>query len=445
MEHWGCVSYQENGLILPPHPSEADKIQLAYIIAHELAHQWFGNIVTMQFWDSLWLNEAFSEWAAIHAVSQIVQQHNAWANFIASSPDGAGPQGLQAALELDSNIGSHAIQAPDLPASSAFDSITYLKGCSIIRMMAENLGLDVFLRGISIYLKRFTYGNATTEQLWEVLSEVSGRDVSAFMSAWTTTVGYPLLTVNELRPKGEIVVSQARFLQNGNSDHEVGPYPVTILLQEPNGITIYPLTGRSTTIPTNIFKYKLNAGQSGFYRVSYPLSRLHKFGVQFAGDYLSVEDKVGIIADLGAEVLSGSSSRSARVADFLDFTLRVKDHVDSLYVWREILAQLSRIRAALLFEGNRIHDILKFVRYELLSKFVTTAVVEVDGKASSEQILLKALIFSQLQDHPLARNVSKTAWSELLSGNKDALDPNVKKWVFNVVLSLDKTDVRLAS
>lgn len=441
MEHWGCVSYQENGLILPACPSENDKIRLAYLIAHELAHQWFGNIVTMQFWDSLWLNEAFSEWAAVQAVSQIVPEFNAWADFITSSPDGVGLAGLQEALELDSNIGSHAIQDPNLPASSTFDSITYLKGASIIRMMAEILGLDVFFQGVRLYLKRYLYGNATTEQLWEALSEISGRDVAGFMSSWTKNVGYPLLTVNEIRPTGQIVVTQSRFLQNGDRDTDAGLYPVTIQLQGPGGITTHPLTGHRTVIPVNLFKYKLNAGQAGFYRVSYPLSRIHKFGVQFVGDYLSLEDKVGIIADLGAEVLTGSPSRSATISDFLDFALRVKDHLESLYVWREILGQLHKFRAAFLFESAAVQDVLKSVRYELLSHFLQTGSWTISPASSVEQTFFKALLFSQLEDYPLARNVAKDSWKELLNGDKDALDPNIRKTIFSIVLSLDNTDV----
>ncbi|KAK6082538.1 peptidase family M1 [Seiridium cupressi] len=440
MEHWGCVTYEERGLILPATPSEYDKMRLALLIAHELAHQWFGNIVTMKFWDSLWLNEAFSEWAAVFAASQMLPDFDAWASFIASSPDGLAMDGFQAALDLDANVGSHAIQDRNVTAGSAFDSITYLKGCSIIRMMAENLGVDVFLQGIQLYLKRFMYGNATTEQLWDTLSEVSGRDVAGFMSAWTQKVGYPLLTVSELRPTGEIVVDQSRFLQNGERDTKIGPYPVTIQLRGPDGVTTHPLTGNKTTIRVNPFKYKLNADLVGFYRVSYPLSRIHKFGVQFAGDYLSVNDKVGIISDLGAVLRTGLPSRNTNLPEFLDFLLRIKDDIDSVFVWRQILEELGTIRAAFLFEGDDFLDILRSVKHELLAHLVAKGLLSFGSTDTIEEKFLKALIFGQLKDHPQVQKKAKAAWQQLLAGDKDALNPNIKRQIFDTVVFLDETD-----
>ncbi len=100
MEHWGCVTYEERALILNDNPSASDKLRIAYIVAHELAHQWFGNIVTMEWWDSIWLNESFSDWAALYALSSIVPDFDTWANFLASDPSAATRDGFQAALTL---------------------------------------------------------------------------------------------------------------------------------------------------------------------------------------------------------------------------------------------------------------------------------------------------------------------------------------------------------
>jgi aminopeptidase 2 len=443
MEHWGCVTFAENGLVLPENPSEYDKLGIVSLMAHELAHQWFGNIVTMKFWDSLWLNEAFAEWAAIHTMSELLPNYDAWAGFVAMAPDGGSRGGgFPTAMELDANIGSHAIQDPDISAGSAFDDITYLKGCSVIRMMAETLGVDVFLQGVRLYLGRYEYGNATTQQLWDALSEVSGRNVADFMASWTQSVGFPLLTVNELRPTGEIVVTQHRFLQNGDIDADAGSYPVFIRIREPEGVTTHLLTGKSTKIPVNPFKYKLNADNGGFYRVAYPLSRIHKFQIQFGGDYLSIEDKIGIIADLGAIVATGSKTRNLNLPDFLDFLFHIKDHVDSVYIWSEVLGQLQKIQAAFMFEGDEVLSILKTVKHRLVAHLIDRGLLTFDTADSTEETLLKALLFSQLKDHPEVQTRAKTAWDKLLAGDKNALNPNIRGRIFDTVVYMDDTDVK---
>ncbi|ETS82924.1 hypothetical protein PFICI_04800 [Pestalotiopsis fici W106-1] len=440
MEHWGCVTYQEHGLLLPENPSEYDKILVVSLMTHELAHQWFGNIVTMKFWDSLWLNEAFAEWAALHTVSELLPNYNAWAAFVAMSPDVPRAGGFQTAMELDANIGSHPIQDPNISAGSAFDSITYLKGCSVIRMMAETLGVDVFLQGIRLYLGRYEYSNATTKQLWDALSEVSGRNVADIMTSWTQNVGFPLLTVNELRPTGEIVVTQHRFLQNGDIEADTAPYPVLIRMREPDSVTTHLMAGESTKIAVNPFKYKLNANTGGFYRVAYPLSRIHKFQVQFAGDYLSIEDKIGIVADLGAIVATGSAMRNLNLADFLNFLFRIKDHVDNLYVWSEVLGQLQKVQAAFMFEGNEVLGVLKTARHRLVAHLIDRGLLTFKSTDSTEETLLKALLFSQLKDHAEVQKRAKKAWENLLSGDKNALNPNVRGRIFETVVYMDDTD-----
>ncbi|KAI1077263.1 peptidase family M1-domain-containing protein [Whalleya microplaca] len=439
MEHWGCVTYDERGIILSDNPAESDRMRLARLITHELGHQWFGNIVTMRWWDSVWLNESFSDWATYHALSQMFPQWDSWANFLASDPSSESSDSFQDALELDANRGSHAIQAPNIPPAAAFDSIAYVKGCSIIRMMAEDLGVDVFLRGIGHYLRKHIYGNATTEDLWVALSEVSGQDVAGIMAAWTQIVGYPLLMVYELHPTRELAVTQSRFLNNGD-DTEMKTYPVTIHLRSTSGIKIYRMDSSKVTIPADLLDYKLNANEVGFYRVSYPLSRIHKLGLQFTEGFLSVKDKIGIISDLGAVVATGAPSRRARLSDFLEFVFLIKDLVKDLFVWREILAQLQKVRAAFLFEGEEILGILNTVRIQLIRHFVSEDYLEFHSGDTLEQTFLKKLLFSQLIDHPLVQKKARESWDSLVNGDQKALNPNIRKIMFDTVILLDDTD-----
>ncbi|KAI1877775.1 hypothetical protein JX265_003783 [Neoarthrinium moseri] len=438
MEHWGCVSYEERGLLLDDSPSEADKMRLAFLVTHELAHQWFGNIVTMRWWDSIWLNEAFADWATVNALSQMIPNFDSRASFLAS-PDDGGRAGFQDALELDSSMGSHAIQDPRLSPAAAFDSIAYLKGCSILRMVAEDLGVDIFLKGIQRYLHKHIYLTATTEDLWIALSEISGKDVAELMATWTQTVGYPLLTVNELRPTGKVAINQSRFLQNGDTDFGVGPYPLTVQIRGPNGIEKHTMRGQEMVVPVNLFSYKLNANLVGFYRVSYPLSRIHKFAVQFAGNTLSSEDKVGIISDLGALVLTGSADRRCRVSHFLDFLLTVKDTTSNLYVWREILGQFRRVEAAFMFENKEIVDTLKLVRSKLLNDLVEKGYLDFSPDDTTEDILLRTLLFGELRNHYLVQERSCVAWKRFINGEQEALNPNLRKAIFKTVVALDNS------
>lgn len=445
MEHWGCVTYSDRSLILSDRPSEAERLTLAYFVAHELAHQWFGNIVTTTSWDSLWLNEGFSDWAAVHALTEMLPEWDAWTNFLAGSTDRGFGGDYQTALDLDANSHSHAILDPNIPPSAAFDSIAYRKGCCIIRMLAEDLGTSVFLAGIRRYLNKYLYGNATTDDLWDVLSEVSGKDVAKTMSVWTQIVGYPLLTVNHLRPTGQLVVTQSRFLQNGEDDAQSGPYPILIHINSSEGVQRHEMTESKTTLSANLFYYKLNFGQTGFYRVSYPLSRIHKFAVQFSSNSYSTKDKVGIVSDLGALVETGAPDRRLRLSEFLDFLFSIKDHVEDLFLWREMLAQLGKIRTAFLFEGDQILEILKLVRLSLLHHAFEKGHLEFTPGDTMKQIVMKSLLFSELSDHPVVQGKAKEAWNRLLGGDTDAINPNIRQPIFKSVVSSDTTDVGVRS
>ncbi len=193
MENWGLVTYRMTAILFDEELSDAQfRVRIAYVVAHELAHQWFGNLVTMDWWDELWLNEGFATWAGWLAIDHLHPEWEVWAQFT--------NEGMMDAFGLDAVRASHPIQVPVrdvLEVNQIFDLISYLKGCSMIRMLASNVGIKSFLAGVSIYLKKHAYGNAKTVALWNAIGEATGLDISALMGPWIEKIGHPVLTVTE--------------------------------------------------------------------------------------------------------------------------------------------------------------------------------------------------------------------------------------------------------
>ncbi|KAF2355491.1 Peptidase M1 membrane alanine aminopeptidase N-terminal [Trinorchestia longiramus] len=183
------------------------------VVAHELAHQWFGNLVTLKWWDDLWLNEGFASYIESKGVDHVEAGWDMASQFVTDS--------LQYVFDLDSKLSSHAIvQSVTTPdqITAMFDSISYDKGSSVLRMLESFVGTPVFQAGINSFLKRFAYQNAITAQLWEELTKawqesgVENGDVGEIMGTWTEQMGYPVITVS--RSADELVITQQRFLQD---------------------------------------------------------------------------------------------------------------------------------------------------------------------------------------------------------------------------------------
>ncbi|KAK3299624.1 peptidase family M1-domain-containing protein [Chaetomium fimeti] len=309
MENWGLVTYRMTAILFDEKLSEARfRNRIAYVVAHELAHQWFGNLVTMDWWDELWLNEGFATWAGWLATDHLHPDWEVWPQFI--------NEGMDQAFSLDSVRSSHPIQVEvrdGLDVNQIFDKISYLKGCSMIRMLASNLGIKTFLKGIAIYLKKNAYGNAKTEALWNSLSEASGVDVNSMMKPWIEKIGFPVLNITE--GKQQISVKQSRFLSTGDVKPEEDQTTWWVPLAVKGKIgseAIEPLTlttKEATLDGISEDFYQLNANATGFYRVNYPESRLKLLGTQL--DHLTTEDKIFITGSAADLAFSGYATTGA--------------------------------------------------------------------------------------------------------------------------------------
>ncbi|MBI2338117.1 M1 family peptidase, partial [Candidatus Daviesbacteria bacterium] len=231
MENWGAVTYRESTLLIDEERSStANKQWVALVIAHELAHQWFGNLVTMEWWTHLWLNEGFASFIEYLAIDHIFPQWDIWTQFVANE--------MGEAFSLDSLKNTHPIEVMvGHPAeiSEIFDKVSYSKGASILRMLWQYLGGKDFQKGLQHYLKKHAYENTQTEDLWFCLEEVSGKPVAKVMKNWTSKPGHPVIRVQATGNR--LQLRQSRFFSSPISrketkDNTIWNIPLQLSLRE---------------------------------------------------------------------------------------------------------------------------------------------------------------------------------------------------------------------
>src|SRR5436190_17971144 len=207
MENWGGITYYEAALLFDPKNSSAETKQNIYeVLAHEMAHQWFGDLVTMAWWDNLWLNEGFASWMGTKCTAHFNPQWEVWLRrSVPRDPTRRAGIAKEAAMEGDTRSTTHPIQQPiatEAEANSAFDDITYKKGQSFLRMLESFLGEEVFRDGIRRYITAHKYSNSTTADLWSALSEASKKPVGEIAAGWTQQPGFPIVRVKR-EPNGK--------------------------------------------------------------------------------------------------------------------------------------------------------------------------------------------------------------------------------------------------
>ncbi|XP_017485790.1 PREDICTED: puromycin-sensitive aminopeptidase-like protein [Rhagoletis zephyria] len=234
MENWGLVSYRQNRLLVDSNNSStATKQSTALVIAHELAHQWFGNLVTMEWWTHLWLNEGFANFMEYLCIDKLFPEYNIGKLFVCYE--------FLRALQLDGLDSSHPIEVPvGHPAEidEIFDAISYAKGASVIRMLYHYIGDEAFRKGMNLYLTKHSYSNTETEDLWDALEEASKLPVKSIMRSWTSQKGYPVVTVSVKEKKDNsqtISLHQKKFNQSGTLSEDDKKYlwsvPLSIVSQ----------------------------------------------------------------------------------------------------------------------------------------------------------------------------------------------------------------------
>ena len=332
MENWGAITYREVALLVDPENSSAGTRQIvAAIISHEMAHMWFGDLVTMNWWNDLWLNESFASWMGDKAVDAIHPEWDMWTQFLTAD--------TASAFSLDGLSNSHPIeQEVNNPAEigQLFDAISYSKGGSILRMLEDFIGPSDFQKGIKAYLSDHSYGNAETQDLWNALELSSGKPVGKVMDSWVKQTGFPIITL-DTNNSSRIDLSQARFLYEhieGQSEHvdETSWYvPIKISSSDGDDIATTLMESRDLSINLNTPTgsetswLKLNPDQTGFYRTKYGQSELANLKNAIAENQLSARDRLGLQGDYYALVRAGYTS----VDNFLDLAMAYKNESDA--------------------------------------------------------------------------------------------------------------------
>jgi aminopeptidase N len=331
MENWGGITYNEDLLLFNPQASsDLAKQRIFQVMAHEIAHQWFGNLVTMAWWDNIWLNEGFASWMEKKATDHFNLEWKVWVH---------ANNDKQRAMAFDARKTSHPIQQPitdEAQANSAFDEITYQKGQSFIRMLENYLGEETFRSGIRSYLAKHKYSNTTTADLWEALEIAAGKPIKDVAASWTEQPGFPLIKVKTQCVNGQQIVNleQTRFLI-GESDNTSLRWSVPVgivTVSEPDKIKHILLDKLSSQFEFSRCDepVKGNAGDVGFFRVSYEpalFSKLKRSVLQ-----LPESDRVNLVADTWATVESGDSPAST----FFEL-LGGLGQDDSYAVWQSVI------------------------------------------------------------------------------------------------------------
>ncbi|WP_300749947.1 M1 family aminopeptidase [Janthinobacterium sp.] len=337
MENWGAITYNDQTLLVTPSSTIDNRQTVFSIEAHEMAHQWFGDLVTMGWWDDIWLNESFASW---FAAKETDLRNPGW--HVREQEDAS----KEAAMGVDARVDSKAVHNPVIdelaPENGADNLIIYNKGQAVLRMLEAYIGPDTFRSGIRAYMKDRAYSNATSADLWNALGKASGSDIGALAHGWINQPGFPIVSVNascDAAGARTIKLSQQRFLMQGSDPVQphwsiplrlrigAGGQPQSLLLTE-DGQTV--AAGRCDEA------LSLNAGADGFYRTAYDATTLATNTRQFHS--LPAGDRIALLDDQWAQVENGTQP----LASYLALAGAMGDELNER-VWNQVIDVLSTI------------------------------------------------------------------------------------------------------
>jgi aminopeptidase N len=338
MENWGAIFTFERALLLDPSTAtQADRQEVFITAAHEMAHQWFGDLVTMRWWDDLWLNEGFASWMESRTSERLHPEWNTRLGTIA---------GRETAMARDSVASTHpVVQHVETveQANQAFDDITYQKGEAVIRMLEAYVGPEAWRRGVQAYMRAHAYGNTVSDDLWKQVERAAGKPVTAIAHDFTLQPGIPLIRVGApvcRDGKTSVTLTQAEFTRD-RMDKKPLAWRVPVLAQVvPDGGTVGPATaalvagGKADLTLPGCGTVVVNAGQSGYYRTLYAPQQFAGLAQRYA--QLAPIDQIGLLADSAALGLAGLQPAS----DALDLVEAAPRDADP-QVWARIARLLD--------------------------------------------------------------------------------------------------------
>jgi puromycin-sensitive aminopeptidase len=325
MENLGCITYRETALLLDVEKAtQAEAERVADVIAHEIAHMWFGDLVTMKWWNGIWLNEAFATFAEMKCVEAYRPDWKRWLAFAQFRAMSQETDALRSTRPVEL-----AVESPE-EANAMFDVLTYQKGSSVLRMLEQYLGEEDFRAGVTRYLKTHAYSNTDTPDLWKALGDQSGKPVGEIMDTWIFQGGYPRVTVSVEDGGYRIAQEHFRFLGQGDQT-----WNIPVMYRSADGEGSVVLGDEPAFIEAGE-DFVVNAGGEGFYRVMY------EDGLGGDGEFRLVDadplERFALVSDAFANVLAGD----AMAADFLSLVSNLKAE-DELDVWAIVIGGLGEL------------------------------------------------------------------------------------------------------
>lgn len=435
MENWGLETFRETALLIDPaNSSVAARERVADVVDHELAHHWFGNLVTMQWWTHLWLNEGFANFVENKAVDKQFPEWERMLRFIAED--------IRGALHAMDKKNSHAIEVdvrnPE-EIREIFDTTTYSGGGSVNFMNEQYLGEEGFRKGLRPYLKKYAYGNATTKRLWEMLEKATGKPVRSVMGTYTLQAGYPLVIVQEkgLSRKGlrSFELEQQRFLFDGSKDRKnpIWTIPIGVIGSSLLESSYHYMRSKKMDLAVKAAAkdwIKLNPGTGALYRVLYPehMRRDLVKAVKEVDNRITPADRIGLLDDAFALARAGYLP-TTEALELLESYRNEKN----CYVWTVIASAFGAMDHMI---DSKDPERIAFESYA--RKFFELMVLQMgwekrEGERNSD-ILLRSLLLRNLGGYGDRSVISRAffKYDAHLSGEQ-LIDPDIRQLVYTLI------------
>lgn len=405
MENWGLITYRETFVLVDTeNTSLIRKQSIALTVAHEIAHQWFGNLVTMEWWTHLWLNEGYASFAEFLCVNHLFPSYSIWNQFITDM--------YTRALELDCLKNSHPIEVPvghPAEVDEIFDEISYNKGASVIRMLYHYLGDADFKKGMHLYLTKHKYKNTCTEDLWAAFEETSSRPVGNIMPTWIKQMGFPVVKIlsSEQKDNARVLkLQQEKFCADGCKPEKESLWMIPIIVSTPKATHAHDFIMDKETVDVTIEGVepgewvKLNPASIGYYRTQYTAQMLDQFIPEISCNKMNALDRLGLLDDLFALVQAGRSS----TVDALKVMDACRNECDYT-VWSSISNFLSKLH--LLLANSPVEDQFNQYGVRLYRTVAEKLGWTVKPDENHLDTLLRPLVLSRLVSFRCAETVAE--------------------------------------
>lgn len=420
MENWGLITYREIALLADPKTTSISSMRyVATVIAHELSHQWFGNLVTMKWWDDLWLNESFASLVEYIAVDALQPDWNVWLDF--ASYDAV------VALKRDSLEGVQPVRIdvnhPD-EISTLFDgAIVYAKGARLLQMLKHYIGDKAFQVGLNQYFKQYAYKNTVGANLWEALGKASDKDIEGFMNAWLSQPGYPVLRVTK---NGEIVTLSQEKLRSKSSQPSNSIWPITLNSNCPDAPEI--LSEQSTSFKTQMNGLiRFNVGNFAHYLVNYDKTSREQIIKEIAAGSFTTIDKIQLLNEQTILANMGIIPNT----ELISFIGAFKDETEES-VWDMISVGISELRKFVTNNEAAEEKLKSFVKSLATKQFIRLGWQQLPGELETDTKLRSTILGMMVYAED--QSVTDEAFRQFNQTAIEDLNPELRSLIISAVI-----------